>query len=825
MGLKHPTGLLGLVSAILVTNALAKPTKRTQDYAYTFNSVAISGGGYIPGIVAHPAQENLYYARTDIGSSYRWNETLNKWIPLTDFISADDDNLLGTESIALDPSHPERLYLAQGRYLSSDNSAFFVSEDNGETFEIVPAPFAMGANELGRNNGERLAVNPFDSEELWMGTRNAGLWRSSDAARTWSNVTSFPDAFANGIGIVFVIFDPKKEGTIYVGATAPQGLYSTTDSGSTWEKVPGQPASWNETGVTVNATSPPQSTAPQPMKAQLAGNGALYITYGDAPGPYGVQYGAVFSYNTQDQTWREITPQKANVYPAPYEPQTFPVGGYCGVSVSAQDPNTLVIASLDRDPGPAIDSIYLSRDGGESWKDIAQLSTPNPEEVDGFWGHPIEEAALDNGTAVPWLSFEWSPSWSGYGAPSPVYGLTKIGWWMSAVVLSPWNAESFLYATGATIWATDDLLSTVDGNNAPKWHIKAQGVEETVTISMASPTEGEAHLLSGEGDINGFAHKDLDAPQPMFGLPVFQNLNSLDWAGHNQSVFVRTGVTQLENTPETGCNQAAYSTDAGEQWHAFASCIPGVNSSSGDAGTIAIDASGTSLVWSNTASVNEEKDGSISNSSGPYYSQDMGQTWQSPTGLGSQTRDFSADRVRPETFYSFTYGRWYISNDGGASWTSSAAADVGLPAGDDLSARPEVVFDKAGQIYLPLGEQGIYYSGNSGKQWQKLTAEGVAPSLFTIGARASRSRSPTLFLWGVVKGGAQDPGLYRSDDNGKSWVRVNDEQHQYGGPTLIQGDPRVYGRVFIGTGGRGIVRADVADPLRVGENAPGTGGI
>jgi photosystem II stability/assembly factor-like uncharacterized protein len=47
--------------------------------------------------------------------------------------------------------------------------------------------------------------------------------------------------------------------------------------------------------------------------------------------------------------------------------------------------------------------------------------------------------------------------------------------------------------------------------------------------------------------------------------------------------------------------------------------------------------------------------------------------------------------------------------------------------------------------------------------------------------------------------------VYRSDDGGESWRRIDDAQHQYGYLNVIVGDPRNYGRVFLGTSGRGIV--------------------
>jgi hypothetical protein len=47
--------------------------------------------------------------------------------------------------------------------------------------------------------------------------------------------------------------------------------------------------------------------------------------------------------------------------------------------------------------------------------------------------------------------------------------------------------------------------------------------------------------------------------------------------------------------------------------------------------------------------------------------------------------------------------------------------------------------------------------------------------------------------------------VHRSDDEAKSWVRVNDDRHQWGWiGAAITGDPRVYGRVYIATNGRGV---------------------
>ncbi|GAA3418487.1 fibronectin type III domain-containing protein [Streptosporangium vulgare] len=70
-------------------------------------------------------------------------------------------------------------------------------------------------------------------------------------------------------------------------------------------------------------------------------------------------------------------------------------------------------------------------------------------------------------------------------------------------------------------------------------------------------------------------------------------------------------------------------------------------------------------------------------------------------------------------------------------------------------------------------------------------------------------------------------GVFRSDDTGASWVRINDDKHQYGNAgEALTGDPRVYGRVYLGTNGRGVVYADnggtVPPPDTVPPTRPGT---
>ena len=60
-------------------------------------------------------------------------------------------------------------------------------------------------------------------------------------------------------------------------------------------------------------------------------------------------------------------------------------------------------------------------------------------------------------------------------------------------------------------------------------------------------------------------------------------------------------------------------------------------------------------------------------------------------------------------------------------------------------------------------------------------------------------------------------GVYRSINQGRTWLRINDDAHEYGGlgnAGFVVGDQNVFGRVYLSTAGRGVV---VGEPAAEGE--------
>src|SRR5689334_9846680 len=80
----------------------------------------------------------------------------------------------------------------QGMYTNSwdpNPGAIIRSKDRGNTWASTDLPFKVGGNMPGRGTGERLAVDPKNSNILYFGARSGnGLWKSTDAGVTWAKV-------------------------------------------------------------------------------------------------------------------------------------------------------------------------------------------------------------------------------------------------------------------------------------------------------------------------------------------------------------------------------------------------------------------------------------------------------------------------------------------------------------------------------------------------------------------------------------------------------------------------------------------------------------
>jgi hypothetical protein len=245
-------------------------------------------------------------------------------------------------------------------------------------------------------------------------------------------------------------------------------------------------------------------------------------------------------------------------------------------------------------------------------------------------------------------------------------------------------------------------------------------------------------------------------------------------------VLVRVG--DIDKSANPNVNRVGFSFDGGADWFQGSAEPGGVTGG----GTVAEAANGGATVWSPTGA-----QVSVSTTNGS--------SWTASTGI-PQGAIVASDRVNPKKFYGFAGGRFYVSTNGGVGFTATAA--TGLPTSGNVRFRalPGV----EGDIWL-AGAGGLWHSTDSGASFTRLAGVQQADNV-GFGKPAAGRSYPALYTIAQI-GGVH--GVFRSDDAGASWVRINDDQHQYGNiGDAITGDPRVYGRVYLGTNGRGILYAD-----------------
>jgi hypothetical protein len=154
--------------------------------------------------------------------------------------------------------------------------------------------------------------------------------------------------------------------------------------------------------------------------------------------------------------------------------------------------------------------------------------------------------------------------------------------------------------------------------------------------------------------------------------------------------------------------------------------------------------------------------------------------------------------------YSPGDGTVFASSDAGATFQPYAQ---GLPKAQEYE-QPGIYATPGREGDLWIGsEQGLFHSAGPGRPFERVASIEMIHSL-GFGMAAQGQPNPTLFVFGRVQKLA---AMFASLDWGKTWIRIDDDTHRFGDVRCITGDPRMFGRVYAGTEGRGIL---AGDPIR-----------
>jgi hypothetical protein len=633
---------------------------------------------------------------------------------------------------------------------------------------------------------ESIAADPVDPNRVYMA---AGMYLSAgsgsilssiDMGQTWTPNTISARMGGNENGRSMgerLAIDPNLTSILYFGSRN-SGLWKSEDSAQTWTQVSGLPTTSGDAGRGYGYTFvvfDPRSGSPgSPTPAIYVGVGVTTETALYRSADVGATWAAVagqppvgtmphhavldgcgnlyLAYNNRPgpnsiasgAVWRYS--MTSGVWTDMKVPPG--AGGFGGIAADAAHPGTLIVTTIDR---WGADEIYRTTDGGTTWM-------------------PIGSAAQRDVAGAAWLLGH-----NTLGTPG----------WMGDVEIDPFNPGRALYITGGGIWSSDDVTAA-DTCAPTHWIFEDDGLEETVVLDLASPPAG-ALLLSAVGDIAGFRHDDLGVSPPggMFDHAGFNNTSSLDFAEAAPNIAVRVG---------SGSPAGAYSMDGGTTWIPF---VTAPQNSQGS-GSIAVSADGTTFLWA------PQVPQGATTKPLPSYSRDRGTTWTACPGLELAAGALvAADRVNPLKFYASGGSGMYVSTDGSATF-------VAVPASP--SGRPRPVFGIEGDVWVATDSRttpGLFHSQDSAATFTQVMANGAplvnSATAVGFGMPAPGQSYPAVYLAGSVAGVW---GTYRSDDAGVTWQRIDDPQHQFGWIHCLTGDQRQYGRVYLGTGGRGILYGD-----------------
>ncbi|MGA0109291.1 MAG: PKD domain-containing protein [Schleiferiaceae bacterium] len=188
-----------------------------------FDGNPIQGIGRINVVAFHPTQANVIYAGAPAGGLWKSTDNGTTWSTNTDLLPN-----LGVSAIAIDPVHPDTMYIATGDRDGGDTYTIGVlkSTDGGETWN--PTGLVFQLTNYTRTTG--LVIHPTQTQTL-VATTRAGFYRTPDGGATWS--------IAQGGSFQSLTSTPGAPHLLYAGTDSNGKVWFSRNFGQTWTMVTG----------------------------------------------------------------------------------------------------------------------------------------------------------------------------------------------------------------------------------------------------------------------------------------------------------------------------------------------------------------------------------------------------------------------------------------------------------------------------------------------------------------------------------------------------------------------------------------------------------
>jgi photosystem II stability/assembly factor-like uncharacterized protein len=556
-----------------------------------------------------------------------------------------------------------------------------------------------------RDNIDALILDPVDPDVIYAGTRHAGVYKSIDGGMSWfPSYTGMTRAWIQSLAI-----DPTNHNVLYASG---DGVYKSIDGGTTWQSLMESGGSSDLSIITIDPTD----------------HNHLYYTDG----------GWLGHSNDGGITWEYTEPPCAN--------------RIVSFVIHPLDGN-IIFAGTEGDREGCLSGLFISRDGGKNWEMTALKGAVGRYAlaIDYVNGNHVYVATSD----AIYASHDEGSTW----IQSGVAGCRRF-------VVDPANPDRAFCGVG------QDLLMTSDGGK--NWSgverfngeslIPAIAPLKNDTLYVAS----QGFFVSNDGGANWSEHSDgLGAHNfdlqmdPLDPKVFFAEDYSIIYQSHDggstwTALPTTTGISQLTIDPQTHifyahnkyCNLEA-SYDGGRSWvlvnqyphyTGYTQLMP-IHPTKGIL-YAAYD-------WDQAPNL--------------YYSEDQGRTWLSATGMhGVPDARLFFGMDDPDTIYEIGERDFYISVDGGKSW--SYCRSLGVWASQSHT-RFSIDPTNSDQIFLATRGQGVYASNDGCDSW---TIKNSGLGNLYVNTIAIDPNNPNTIYAGT------ENGAYVSFDKGDHWGEIND---------------------------------------------------